>query len=488
MKNQIESKGRKNEKGVALVIAIFSLMLISAIAVGMIIMSGSEAAIAGNYKISTTSFYAAYAGLEEGRGRFWTGHPNNIVAGVGAFVPQPMAVGQVRYILNPSAGENVTPLTAGSAYYDSEYTTEFGANPTAATTQTTASISGNLVAGVPGPLFKWVRITPKTERAGGIDINGDGVLDNVTPVYFNQVSQTLTPGANDRQVFRITALAVMPGGNRRILQYDAAPVTFNLQMPAAMTFDGGGSALFPANSNVYTVNGNDAASCGTPPQASKPAVGTVTPGDDVSITASIVAANRPSKYTGVGASPDVEDINAMLAAYAAGTPPLDMTTPQGLENIADTLQANATDIVTPAVGGAATSLPNYGSATNPVIEVVDGNLNVGPITGYGILLVRGNLDMAGTTGWRGIVLVIGTGYMHVSGGGNNSFEGALLLAHTRTLPHNDPASTVLGALAATDLDWSGGGGNGVHYDSCWINAANNANATYRILAFREITQ
>jgi len=36
------------------------------------------------------------------------------------------------------------------------------------------------------------------------------------------------------------------------------------------------------------------------------------------------------------------------------------------------------------------------------------------------------------------------------------------------------------------LDWSGGGGNGVHYNSCNITNASNANAIYRVLSFREV--
>ncbi len=489
MKKLQKHPSRKNQRGVALVISIFALLLITGVAVSLVLMSGTESAIAGNYRSSTTAFYAAYAGLEEGRGRVAPGNPNTLVGGVAPFVPDPLPVGQVRYILNPSANEQVNPLNFASTnpYRDTEFKTEYGSDPTVGNTQPTNSISGLQVPGVPGPLFKWVRITAKTEQMAGVDVDGSGPpLDNLLPIYYNSTNQTLTPGSNDHQVLRITSLAVMPDGSRRILQYDASLVTFNLKVPSAMTFDGTGSAIFPPNSNVYTVKGADQNSCGGTPAPAEPAVGTVTPGDDTNITNEINATNRGSKYTGSGATtPDVQDINSVLQGYASQTPPLDLTTPSGLENVANLLEQNATDVLTPPTGTTAGALPNLGTATSPVIEVVDGNVSLGPVTGYGVLLVRGTLTMQGATGWRGLILVIGTGQMIVSGGGNNSIEGGLLLANTRVGGYPGPISATLGA---TNLDWAGGGGNGVHFDHCWIDAANKTNATYKILSFREINQ
>src|SRR5229473_2632132 len=65
-----------SERGVALVIALFTLMLISVVATALILMAGAETAMKGNYKSAMHAFYDAKAGLEEGRGRLWTGNPN----------------------------------------------------------------------------------------------------------------------------------------------------------------------------------------------------------------------------------------------------------------------------------------------------------------------------------------------------------------------------------------------------------------------------
>jgi hypothetical protein len=115
--------------------------------------------------------------------------------------------------------------------------------------------------------------------------------------------------------------------------------------------------------------------------------------------------------------------------------------------------------------------------------VVNGDLTLtGSNVGYGILVVTGKLTFSGNTGWRGIVLVIGQGNMEENGGGNEEFDGAVLVAKTL-----NAAGQPLATLSSPVLNWNGGGGNGVYYDSCWINNATSG-VTYKVLGFREISQ
>jgi len=67
----------RSQQGIALLIAIFALLLISGAAIGMIVMSGTESAINANYRRSTITFYHGSAGLEEARERMVPCSPNS---------------------------------------------------------------------------------------------------------------------------------------------------------------------------------------------------------------------------------------------------------------------------------------------------------------------------------------------------------------------------------------------------------------------------
>ncbi len=69
MKSNHISRRKRPESGVALLVAIFVLMLISVIAVSLIIGSGGESALEGNYRSTASAYLAGTAGLEEARGR-----------------------------------------------------------------------------------------------------------------------------------------------------------------------------------------------------------------------------------------------------------------------------------------------------------------------------------------------------------------------------------------------------------------------------------
>ena len=77
----------RKERGAALLIAIFALLLISAVAIALIMMAGTESAISNNYRSALQAFYNAKAGIEEGRGRLWSGNPNPL-AGFPTFLPK----------------------------------------------------------------------------------------------------------------------------------------------------------------------------------------------------------------------------------------------------------------------------------------------------------------------------------------------------------------------------------------------------------------
>jgi Tfp pilus assembly protein PilX len=481
MKPVTRKASRESERGVALFIAIFALLLISVVALAMMLMAGTESALNSNYKSSMQAFYDARAGVEEGRGRLWSGNPNTLGTFLVSPVGSTMAVGQTRYILNPATGETVSPtnMASSNAYADTQYATEWGSNPSSSS-PTTTSVSTQ--AGVSGPQYKWVRITPRTEKSAGIDVNGDGVLDNTNPLYYDGTQQMLSTqipnGDTAYQVFEVTALAVTPLGSRRMVQYTVAPTNLNLTFPAALTFDGANPTYNAPSSNPFDMDGNDRSGsntmpgCTVPVQAAKPAIGVVTT-PNIATVESGIPNNRLSHYTGAGAAPSVSNISTTLPASEDTVASL------------QALVANISTVANNSLTGPVSSLTaaQLGTAANPQITVVDGDLTLsGNNTGYGILVVTGNLTFSGNTGWRGVVLVIGQGSLLENGGGNNEFDGAVLVAKTL-----NAAGQPLASLGSPVVNWNGGGGNGVYYDSCWINNATSG-LTYKVLSFRELTQ
>src|SRR5579859_6142908 len=91
---------KHQEAGVALLIAIFVLLLVSGVALALVANSGTESSLAGNYRSSTTVNDAGFAGLEEARGRLLQSSWNYFNKTVPGFMPTaaPLALGQVRYI------------------------------------------------------------------------------------------------------------------------------------------------------------------------------------------------------------------------------------------------------------------------------------------------------------------------------------------------------------------------------------------------------
>ena len=65
------NRRRRNERGTALLIAIFALMILAAVGMGMIYMANTETSVNSNYRQSQQAYFAARAGLEQARDRGW---------------------------------------------------------------------------------------------------------------------------------------------------------------------------------------------------------------------------------------------------------------------------------------------------------------------------------------------------------------------------------------------------------------------------------
>ena len=97
----------------------------------------------------------------------------------------------------------------------------------------------------------------------------------------------------------------------------------------------------------------------------------------------------------------------------------------GLEGLADSIIRNAMEVYP----GPAT-MNGFGGPGNYRVVAVNGNLDLGPGTGYGLLLVRGELNIVGDITWNGLIVVIGQGVVRWNTGVSGNINGGLFVAGT----------------------------------------------------------
>jgi Tfp pilus assembly protein PilX len=189
MRTKTENRKNSRERGVALLFALFTLLLLSAIAVSLVFMTNTETSVNSNYRNERVSALSAKAGMEEVRDRMQALSLANLLPGQfnGNTIPGvfPPAAGSVLYVLNEgNAAGTVQPWTAGNAYMDDELCHDFAgiqlqqpASDVRCTTPPTAAMQ--VPAAVLTPVtsnypwsgtaaalpYKWVRVTLKVNNS-----------------------------------------------------------------------------------------------------------------------------------------------------------------------------------------------------------------------------------------------------------------------------------------------------------------------------------
>jgi Tfp pilus assembly protein PilX len=102
-----------------------------------------------------------------------------------------------------------------------------------------------------------------------------------------------------------------------------------------------------------------------------------------------------------------------------------LQTVTSLESLANSITKNATDVYESG------TLINVGSPVNYPVVVVKGNLDLGSGTGYGLLLVRGELHIIGNVTWNGLIVVLGRGVMQTDSAATTIVNGGLFIARTQ---------------------------------------------------------
>ena len=518
--NRDRKTRRRSERGIALLIAIFVLLLISVVAIALLVSSGTETALGTNYRASSTVYYAALAGLEEARGRLLPKNPTYFNNTDSNFIQTPFPLFFTRYVINRLPGDNIVPWDPSNTYYDKEYQSEFNQAASNASWQSIPSVWDESPLGFPGPIYKWVRITAATEQSLYLDVDSDGAYDHSIPIYYDPaqvdshgnpapslIKPLGPPPSTAVQVLQITALAELPNGSQKLLQYVVAPVgQNNLSFPAALTLNGpnvGNNPLTPFSlpyGGQFYIDGSDTQFNSTSSGCVASANMTPNPvrsigysNNDTSKTniVNMIGFNQ-GEYTGLGYTPSNPSV------FYVGNPP-----PPGPPTIASNMQtlAELNSLVTSITAAADLTLPGGltqsdsnnlfpagMSATNPMTVVVNGDFteNNWNGTGYGVLLVTGNFTYDENSTWNGIILVIGKGILTVPGipQNNGQINGAVFVASTLDSSGN-PLSSLGSPTFNFDVHTSGN--NGIFYSSCWVQYVQSP-GKYKVLSFHEIPQ
>jgi hypothetical protein len=271
----ISRMAKRDEQGMALLVALFALLLLSGIGLCMVLASTTETHIDANYGGGLRSYYSARSGLEEVRDRISYSKSAASPTGLANFLPTAIAgnTGGVLYVLNPEGGETVDPTDLTSSYFDDQLCHDYNSGVTVRDSRCTAvpattnwmatQYAAPSTAANPIPLgYKWVRINMKTNRIAApyfVDQQGDpSTLD--TRVCWDGETEQLSPGgaspacdANGMlPVYMLTSLA-MAQGTRNLVR--AEVVGPSIRPPGVITLDVGSSTSATPITTAFNVPG-----------------------------------------------------------------------------------------------------------------------------------------------------------------------------------------------------------------------------------------
>ncbi len=277
MTNQLKHQ----ERGFALLFCLIALLILTAITASLVMLSGTETAVNGNYRSEEAAFFAAKAGLYEALDRMQQTNANSIAASLPTTIPS--ATGGVVYLINSGSSLTVQPWTSTNTYADAEFCHEgftiagmssvpadvpCSTVPSSTTWYSTVNSNypwSTTSAAMP---YEWVRINIKSNstesyisgvgssavntsysvnsgQSGSTAVcwnNGSEYLLStpvaipaITPAYTScEQYQTCatTPPVIGTPVYMITALAITPNGSRQMVQAEAALTAPTVTVPA----------------------------------------------------------------------------------------------------------------------------------------------------------------------------------------------------------------------------------------------------------------
>ena len=413
----------KSEKGIVLITGLIFLVILGLLGATAVLTTTTDLQIQGNHKTGEQAFYAAEAGIEEARTRL----------GSSAAAP----IGDPATTLDPLWSAYILTSDSWSLSDDPDYDSSSGYRnyiPTSSspTNQTLAVNSLQTNASY------WVKLRHKreydAEQAGHTTssphyVDNDGNTENPpgSIVYYGYGD----PGDATRLVQFTTSGVTSYGPVEIIRGYGRSGTAFKVvEIEVVYVPDPPIMAALYTTGDVTTngtviIDGSDKCNQSV---AVPPIYALDTAGIDL---------NGNTVLTPPGETGSLDyDIQALVQMY------------RGMADVTLTSNQNGVD---------------FGSPGNYVTVYSDQSLSISNGTGYGLLLVEGNLTINGGVDWNGLILVTGTMTLN-GGGGPNTVN-------------------IMGAVMGQGITNINGNVN-ITYDSCEVRNALN-NKSLQVISWRD---
>lgn len=145
----------------------------------------------------------------------------------------------------------------------------------------------------------------------------------------------------------------------------------------------------------------------------------------------------------------------------------------------------------PAAGSSRTVTDADGTVDIPGFTFIDGDCNLDTTANSGgLLIVTGNLEMAGNPSFNGVVLVMGGGSVNRDGGGSGAINGSMVVSKfQRTWPPADDNPAIANKIEfpflAPTFNTNGGGASSMQFSSTAVASALNRFGVARVAGVLE---
>ncbi len=530
-------KKARKQRGIALLLCIFALLLVTGIALAMIAMSDTETSVNTNYRDSQKAYFSALGGIQEARVRLFS---DATVVPSGA--PSTSNANGVIYILNSKGGgETVDPWSNTSNFFDDELCHEYfpGLNAVYDTNDNggtlnlpcrntpgssgwyTTRTSTDPNTGTSAALdYKWVRIAPKENRSAnpnaGFTVASSLYNSSTTswiPICWDGMKQIPLPtgmatcqdsalGTYYEPVYRIASLARTRTGTRRMVIAEVA------NTPPLIT-----NAAVSSKDNVVLngkldINGFDYCSC----DYSKCTLITLADGTKTGYCDPRAGKSCDMTKYAIFAKGSVQDPTGKSESIQAGpNPPVVENATNwnyDINSLINQYKQGAINVTGPPYNWTCTSTgcgtqtgQNYGippafppsPVDNPLPNSTFGSCNTSttPWTGSGcpanqVTYVPGNVQLSGGSNGNGILIVDGDLDIH----GGLQFYGLIIVRGVIKFTGGGNDSTnIFGAVLAGEesyVDNTLGGSAVINYNLCALKQ-NKTPQPPALLSIREAT-